>query len=94
MLSKNPQRIIIAIIAVVVIILTAAGYFIWKKYKAQPAAPAAPKIEESGLGSQLYEEIKSPTENIPETNPFEAKTNPFEEAKTNPFKDIYKNPFE
>ena len=53
------------------------------------------EVEESGgLGSEISGQIQqNPVEDIPQTNPFEAETNPFGETQANPFEDVYKNPF-
>lgn len=38
------------------------------------------------LGQDIYNKtVKNPSESIPQTNPFEQKTNPFQNLKTNPF---------
>ena len=90
------RKLSIAITAVIVVLI-AIGFFVWWKYyrPAPVPAPAVPTAEEpQTLGGQIYEQVQNPAERLPETNPFEAKVNPFEEAKTNPYKDVYKNPFE
>jgi flagellar basal body-associated protein FliL len=82
---------IFIIIAIIILAILVGGYIWWKYYR---VAPSVPKAEEpAGLGGQIYEQVQNPAEKIPETNPFQAKTNPFEEVKTNPFKEVYKNPF-
>lgn len=85
--NKKTLLIIIIVIAALII----GGVFIYQKYYQK--APL-PKEEPATLGEQIYEQVQNPIEKLPETNPYEAKTNPFEEAKTNPFKDVYTNPFE
>lgn len=93
---KNKKIWIIAVIIAVVLI--ASGFFVYKKYFQKVSTPASKQVsapeETQTLGGQIYEQIQNPIGQIIETNPFEAKTNPFEETKTNPFKDVYKNPFE
>lgn len=92
------KRLVIEIISVVLAVLLAILVFYgWKIYyyktlpKIEPTQEEAPQT----LGEQISEEaITNPAETIPQTNPYEVKTNPFEEVKTNPFKDAYKNPFE
>lgn len=61
----------------------------------QPGLSPAPQIKEGeeGLGGEIYEKVQNPGEKLPQVNPFEAQTNPFQEAKTNPFEGGYKNPF-
>lgn len=91
MLNKKPL-----VLGIIVILLIAMGIYFWKFYR-RPAAiiPSAQKIEEpQGLGNKIAEEVQNPAEKIPQTNPYETETNPFEETKTNPFKDVYKNPFQ
>lgn len=91
---KNKK--ILIIVAIIAIILIISGFFIYKKYFQKVSAPeqaSAPEQPQT-LGGQIYEQIKNPAEQITETNPFQVKTNPFEETKTNPFEDVYKNPFE
>ncbi|MBI4993508.1 hypothetical protein HZC33_00910 [Candidatus Wolfebacteria bacterium] len=88
---------IIFIIAVVILIalISWAGIFYWQKYykvSVQPV-PEAPKAPET-LGEQISgQTITNPADTIPQTNPYEAKTNPFESVKTNPYSDVYTNPF-
>jgi len=43
------------------------------------------KIDAS-LGAQLYDISGNPAQDLPETNPFVAQTNPFSDIKTNPFR--------
>lgn len=89
------KKITIIVIAIIIAIAT-IGFFVWQKYyKAEPAPTPSPVATEKPqtLGGEISEQVQNPAEKLPETNPYEAKTNPFEEAKTNPFEDIYKNPF-
>ena len=90
-LMKN-IKIKYLIIAVVIISVIVARIYWLGYYKATPIPTAKEELPAS-LGGQIYGQIQNPAEKITETNPFEVKTNPFEETKTNPFKDIYKNPF-
>lgn len=85
-----------AIIIVIVVIILTAVFFIWQKYyKNQAPSQLLPatKEEPQTLGSKISEQIENPAEKLPQTNPYQTQTNPFEEAETNPFKEIYKNPF-
>ena len=43
------------------------------------------------LGQQISGQTQTPTDSVPDVNPYKTKTNPFEKA--NPLKNIYKNPF-
>lgn len=94
--TKNKKTLVIAII--IAVFLIASGFFVYKKYFQKVSAPAPEQVsvpeETQTLGGQIYEQIQNPIGQIIETNPFEAKTNPFEETKTNPFEGVYKNPFE
>lgn len=50
----------------------------------QTTRVVSPKAET--FGGQIFEQAQNPVENqIPETNPFEVKTNPFEDIYVNPF---------
>lgn len=84
----------IFIILAIIILIALGGFYYWQKYY-KISAPLQPTAEApKTLGEQIISEtITNPAETIPQTNPYEAKTNPFEEVKTNPFSDIYKNPF-
>lgn len=59
-----------------------------RKWLSLPASTpvAIPTSTPAGLGSELYEEVSNPVENVSDTNPFN--------AKVNPYKDTYKNPFD
>lgn len=93
------EKIIIIIIGVVIAVLM-VGFF--KKYYNKiepgltptPTSIVTPKEEPQTLGGEISEQIENPTEKLPQVNPYEAKTNPFEETKTNPFENLYKNPFQ
>ena len=98
------QKLLFLFIIIVVIILAVTGVYFWKKYRTfQPSGKETPAVGEklsipkeeipASFGAQIYEQVKNPASNMPKTNPFETKTNPFEGVKTNPFEDIYKNPF-
>lgn len=84
------------IVLAIIVLIFLAGFYYWQKYykvspvQNQPAVVEEPKT----LGEQISgETITNPAENIPQTNLYETKTNPFEEVKTNPYSDVYKNPF-
>ncbi|MBI2577752.1 MAG: hypothetical protein HYV77_02815 [Candidatus Wildermuthbacteria bacterium] len=70
--------------------------FFGQREKQQSAPKVAPieRGQSSGMGGNLYEKSNNPAAQLPDTNPFEAETNPFRETKTNPFEEGYKNPFE
>ena len=80
-------RTVVAAI-IVVGVLAGVGYWYWTTRKGPE------QVIPTGLGSELFEKARNPLRGeLPETNPFTAETNPFEETKTNPLKDVYKNPF-
>ena len=77
----------------VVLVLIIIGIVFWLYYK-KPAKPLQEETFGGGLGSQLYENATNPlAEKLPETNPFDTITNPFEQTNINPIKANYKNPF-
>lgn len=91
MLYKMNNKKITLIIIVALIIIISAGFYLWQKYyKIQSGTP---QTLGDILGGEIFEQMRNPIEKIPQSNPYKAKTNIFEEVKTNPFKDIYKNPF-
>lgn len=94
---EQKEKTVSVFILLIVIVAVAAVYF-WGNeivnlfYSApasvvlpvEPAAPIAKPAE--GLGSDIVSQVENPVEgNIPETNPFSAPINPFE--------NVYKNPF-
>ena len=83
--NENPQMK--WAVAVGIIIALALGGYLWFKYKGKTAP-----VETPTLGQQISNQVQNPGGQVPDVNPYDAKTNPFE-AKANPFKDIYKNPF-
>ena len=49
-------------------------------------SPTPEAVVTESLGGEIYNKSQNPTENsIPQTNPFETKTNPFKDAYVNPF---------
>lgn len=96
----NMDKKVLIILIVSLVLVTGLALYIFTREKPQPAEQAQPLVlppiqkEQAGFGGQVYEQVQSPAEKLPETNPFEAQTNPFEEVKTNPFEEGYKNPFE
>lgn len=88
------KRLLLEIIAGIVVVLIAiAGYYYWQKYY-RKVAPIETVKPPQTFGEQISKQaVTNPAEKIPQTNPYKAKTNPFEEVKTNPFQGGYKNPF-
>ena len=77
------------VIAVVVIAVVIIGGYLWWYYSNNPKAPSVQDSET--LGEQVSGQTQTPTDSVPDVNPYKAETNPFEKA--NPLKNIYKNPF-
>ena len=71
------KPIILASIIVAVIIVT-VGFWYWSQRKG--GAPEAPVAEvKDGLGAEAFKKANNPlSEELPETNPFNVNTNPFE----------------
>ena len=79
--------------AVVIILATimVAAFLIINQYRKfgrlfPPLPPQTSTKESEGIGSDIQENVSKPVENLPQTNPFETKTNPYD--------DVYKNPFD
>ncbi len=81
-----------ATILILVIIVLAVGLYYWKFSKKSPSNKATETA--ATFGEDIADKLANPGAKLPDVNPYDAKTNPFEGAKTNPFKDVYKNPFE
>lgn len=97
----NKKILIIIIAAIIAISAGIGGFFVWKKYFKKASEmqlqQEGKKVEEEkpeSLGEQIYQQTQNPIEKLPQSNPYETKTNPFEETKTNPYSNGYKNPFE
>lgn len=80
--NKNSKKKLIISLVVLALVGLAVFYF-YKNYKKPFTSPPPASTGQ----------VHNPAEKLPDTNPYDAETNPFETAKTNPFKDIYKNPF-
>jgi len=76
-------------VAVAALVLIAAGIYVWRYYSNNPKVPSAQ--DSQTLGEEIAGQTQMPTDSVPNVNPYEAETNPFEKA--NPLKGIYKNPF-
>ncbi len=80
------KKYLAIIVILILAIIAAAVYFLKIKSKSNfEAYKVLEKAEVLEEKATKQAEI-DPVENLPNTNPFEAKTNPFE--------DSYKNPFE
>ncbi|MFY9493393.1 MAG: hypothetical protein WAP55_02880 [Minisyncoccia bacterium] len=75
-------------VAVLVLIVVALGFYLIWRYSQKGGEE---KTSAPTLGEQVSGQVQTPTESVPNVNPYEAETNPFEKA--NPLKNIYKNPF-
>ena len=79
----NKKIVIASAILAALAVLVIGGFFVVKKYK-KPS---------DGWGSQVFDSATNPVgEKLPETNPFDANTNPFQD-QPNPLDKTYKNPF-
>lgn len=81
----------------VIILLAAGGVGFWY-FRGGEIPFLTSKPEEAstkdGLGAEALNKVNNPLANeLPETNPFNVNTNPFEKQK-NAFDSLYKNPFE
>jgi len=73
--SNKTMEIIFAVVVILVVII--GGYYLYKTYSAP---------QEENIQEQIAEQTDiNPIENLPETNPFEAETNPFSGGYKNPF---------
>lgn len=89
--NNNKKNTTIFAIVAIIVILGAVFYLTAAKYRT--ANTQKDKIENIGAQTAPAGQVHNPAEKLPDTNPYDAQTNPFGEAKTNPFKDVYKNPF-
>lgn len=85
-MAQNRSRLIA--IGLLVAALVAAGIWYWQRRAVSPEIPET-------IGAELFEKSQNPLKDeLPETNPFRAETNPFKNAETNPFIGTYENPFD
>lgn len=88
-IAGNRSRVIA--VAVFVIALAVAGIWYWQR--PEPAPPAETPAQ--AIGGELFEKAQNPLKDeLPQTNPFKAETNPFKNTETNPFIGTYENPFD
>lgn len=79
------------VIAVIAALLAAAGIWYW--YRQKDTAPQ--DVPARSIGGDIFEKTQNPLKDeLPETNPFKAETNPFKDKETNPFIGTYENPFD
>lgn len=90
--SKNMTSKKTALSLVLIIILAGVVWYFWKLSN-KKTAPSKSSETAATLGENIADKVANPGTKLPDVNPYDAKTNPFEEAKTNPFRDVYKNPF-
>jgi len=79
-------------ILILIIIVLAVGLYYWKF--SDRTSPNKAAETAATFGEDIADKLANPGAKLPDVNPYDAKTNPFEGTKTNPFKDVYKNPFE
>ena len=69
------------LIVSVILFVLIAGLIFYARYINTPAG----EKEAREAGDIISGQVQDPAEKLPQTNPFEAKTNPFENAYENPF---------
>ncbi|MBI2591843.1 MAG: hypothetical protein HYW34_04185 [Candidatus Brennerbacteria bacterium] len=75
---------LIFIYIIVAVIIAASGFWYWQSKELIPEPSGSLGSSESNV--LVIEKNQNPIENqLPATNPFEVKTNPFENAYKNPF---------
>ena len=92
-MDKNKKVLIGTLVGVVVLAaIGAVVYFATQKEPAPAPVVEQPKagedIESPSLGGTIYdkvEETSNPASNMPQTNPFETKSNPYSDSYQNPF---------
>lgn len=83
-MDSKPRLIALAAVAIALI---AAGIWYWQRRS--PENPAGT------IGADLFEKAQNPLKDeLPQTNPFKAETNPFKNTESNPFIGTYENPFD
>ena len=75
----------ISLLMLALVLVISGAYIVWFNRSIIFSGSWGQKSADESLGDQISEVTANPSENIPETNPFEAETNPF---------NVYKNPFE
>lgn len=84
---EGKPKVAVAAVALGAVVI---GVLVWWYYTNKDKTPSAQ--DSQTLGEEIAGQTQTPTDSVPEVNPYKADTNPFEKA--NPLKDIYKNPFE
>ena len=85
--SDNKKRILIGILALSLALVAGCVFYYLKDYAKQPTR-ILELLEREGpktFGGKIHQGLQNPGERIPQTNPFKAEINPFEELKINPF---------
>lgn len=73
------------LLVIVILALVVGGAFYFFKKGPGIQLELMEKEKATTFGGKLFETTQNPAEKIPQTNPFEAKINPFEGLKINPF---------
>ncbi|MDO8601869.1 MAG: hypothetical protein Q7R62_01920 [bacterium] len=72
------------IILVGIIVVAVVGWLLWRTVQ-KSALPEVP-TDTASIGAEISGAATgNPADSLPQTNPFESKTNPFEGAYNNPF---------
>ncbi len=89
--EKNQFIIALSVFAVLLVIVVYIRFEAGVLKTAQPVvstvsqATPLPQSVNSGVGADIYDKASSPTNSIPQTNPFNTSTNPISDAYQNPF---------
>lgn len=75
-MRKNSQQGIVHVALILIILLAAIAVWILVSKPWQAKSPVVQKSAQENQGQP---------QEIPKTNPFEVKTNPFKDVRTNPF---------
>ena len=70
---------ILIVVVFVVVVIAGIGFWYWSQKRAGVSeAPVAAEVVKDGLGAEALKKTQNPLSNeLPETNPFRAKINPF-----------------
>lgn len=72
------------LLIIIILVLLVGGFCFLQKYLGISLWPWEKETAET-FGEKIYQMVKNPAEEIPQTNPFRAEINPFDDLKINPF---------
>jgi len=73
------------LIILIIALLLGAVLYLLKYFGKEITLDFLERESPKTLGEKIYQGLQNPGEKIPQTNPFKAKINVFEELKLNPF---------